>query len=363
MRKVISPIVLFWFLFGVSPASAMMEGMHGSMHSGSSSENTEGAQQPSESQTWHRHGEYYHSHEGGELPHSHYEEKGAAQPAPEKSQETQITTKKISPSKQSVHKQEAPKASPTVSPENRPTKISSQGGAAATLNWKDDMVLHEVPEGRLVSGKESVQIKNFYMDETQVTNHQYVDFLNEVLPRVRVENGVVRGDEQIWLLLGEVKEGYEPITFENGRFNLNGVQHAACAVLRVTAYGAAAYADFYGKRLPTEAEWLYTVKSGGIEGGSLPIPSPVILYPADKFGIRGLDSNIGEWTVRENLDSAKQASSPEYVVLEGNGDNASKTAVIRRYPWEAFAEVSFRTVVDASKGAEPSEQESKDGQN
>jgi len=363
MKKVILPAVLVGFLVMAAPAPAMMEGMHSGMHSGSGSENPAGTQQPGETQTWHRHGEYYHSHESGELPHSHYQEKDAARSAPASSPKKQPSTEKKSSSKKSVQKKEVSNAAPKFPSENKSAKVSAPGAGIPVLNWKDDMVLHKVPEGRLISGEESRNVQSFYMDETQVTNHQYVEFLNQVLPKIRLENGVVKEDGEIWLLLGEVKEGYEPIIFEHGRFRVNGVHHAACAVLRVTAYGAAAYADYYGKRLPTEAEWLYTLQSGGSAGGSLPIPSPVILYAADKFGIRGLDSNIGEWVVRENLASAKQGRSPEYVVLEGNGDDASKVAVIRRYPWEAFAEVSFRTVVDASTAAEQSPQGSKSEQN
>ncbi len=359
MRKVILTAVLVGFLVLPSPTPAMMEGMHGSMHSGSGSENAAGTQQPGETQTWHRHGEYYHSHEGGDLPHSHYQEKGATQSAPARSPEDQPSSEKKASSKKSVQKQEVPKAPPKSPSENKSAKVSSPGAGIPVLNWTDDMVLHKVPQGRLISGKESRQVQSFYMDETQVTNHQYVEFLNQVLPRIHVEHGVVKGDGEIWLLLGEVKEGYEPIIFEDGRFNVNGVHHAACAVLRVTAYGAEAYADYYGKKLPTEAEWLYTVQSGGVAGGILPIPSPVILYAADQYGIRGLNSNIGEWALRGNTDSATQPTSAEYVVLEGSGDKASKVAVIHRYPWEAFAEVSFRTSVDVSKSAEQSPQGSK----
>ena len=58
------------------------------------------------------------------------------------------------------------------------------------------------------SGK-LVTVGPLYMDETQVTNHQYADFLNQLFPRITVEKGVVRGDVNIWLLLGEVVEGYD----------------------------------------------------------------------------------------------------------------------------------------------------------
>ena len=33
---------------------------------------------------------------------------------------------------------------------------------------------------------------------------------------------MVVSDEQIWLFLGEVAKGYEPIMFQGGRFHLDG---------------------------------------------------------------------------------------------------------------------------------------------
>ena len=210
MKKVILlPAVLVWFLIVASPAWAMMEGMHGGMHSGSGSENAEGMQQPGEKQTWHRHGEYYHSHEGGELPHSHYQKSGATESAPEKSSVKKNVPRETPPSEESVQKQEISTALPKSSSEDKSTKVASQASRLPVLNWKDDMVLHKVPTGKLALGAESRQVESFYMDETQVTNHQYVEFLNQVLPRIHVERGVVKGDDKIWLLLGEVTESLQ----------------------------------------------------------------------------------------------------------------------------------------------------------
>jgi formylglycine-generating enzyme required for sulfatase activity len=67
----------------------------------------------------------------------------------------------------------------------------------------------------------AVKVNAFYLEETEVTNHQYVEFLNQVLQRVRVEDGVVKRDGHVWLLLGEVTKAYEPIVFKEGRFFVN----------------------------------------------------------------------------------------------------------------------------------------------
>ena len=248
----------------------------------------------------------------------------------------------------------------TVNAESVPSHLP------ATLEGKDNVTLHLVPGGKIVlppdfigePGKQ-VSVAAFYMDATPVTNDQYVQFLNQVLPRIHVAGGMVHGDGQIWLMLGEVKSGYAPIVFEDGRFHIRLAEHAACPVLRVTAYGAAAYAHFYGKRLPTAAEWLYAVQTGwsktsgnAVSGDSpqdLPIPTPVMAYKANGYGIRGLNSNMGEWG-KQDPSAYAAAKDTDYVILGGIHDSPAKNAAIAgpiaRQPWEAFEKVGFRCVQD-----------------
>ena len=96
---------------------------------------------------------------------------------------------------------------------------------AKRLTGKDGATLYIVKGGELIlpadfapGERRSLQIETFYMDETEVTNHQFVAFLNQALSRVRVESDVVRGDGNVWLLLGEVAKGYEPIIFHEENF-------------------------------------------------------------------------------------------------------------------------------------------------
>jgi len=264
---------------------------------------------------------------------------------------------------------EAPSGESVQKP-TRPGEVSQVPKALPdTIKGKDDTTLYLVPGGEIVlpknfnpAGAEKVKIDSFYMDMTPVTIHQYVEFLNQNLDRIKVENGVVKGDGEIWLLLGEVKPGYDPVAYQGAKFHITAAQHAACPVLRVTGYGAAAYAGFYGKRLPTDVEWLYALETGkpsSAEGRAalgaqknLPIPSPVMLYKPNALGIRGLDANIGEWGIEYLPDqSHKDSAKAEYVILgemfKSSLGKSEVPAPLQRYPWEAFENVGFRCVQDA----------------
>ena len=276
--------------------------------------------------------------------------------------------------------------------------LKSSEKPAQTLLAEDGASLHFIPGGTVtvttaatVSSpriNKTVQVNPFYMDETQVTNHQYVEFLNQNLSNIRVERRVVRRDAEIWLLLGEVIEGYHPIIFRDGRFKVTRAPYASFPVLRVTGLGASAYANFYRRRLPTAIEWIYTAKKGRGEQSSSPAtdsrsssqmhmgwmmedgsekqpgavqrPSsrqlkalqklqPVLSSPPNGFGIRGMNEDIGEWALLQpEATSRAEPGDAEYVILGGieaalEKDSPLPSLVIRQ-PWESFEEVGFRCV-------------------
>lgn len=451
MKQSLFPVViavsLFLFAF---PSEAMMGSDHGHWSSGQSSgepRDQSPRREPESQPSGHRHGDYYHSHEGGQFPHSHDEARPASEapkseaaPAPTPASKQPATVKpsrktagktipESRPKQKTSTKEAATKETATretVVPV--PTEKSSPATPSAPLETstlaRDEVMMRLVR----VSGAESVKgqgdakrgkedIGDFYMDETPVTNYQYVEFLNKVIESIKVENGIVWGNGEMWLLLGEVMEGYEPIVFQDGRFRVNAAHHAACAVLRVTALGAMAYTRFHGESLPTEEQWVYAVRAGAAEGppaardvpgspsgisghgdpegdgdpaasptpahtpavapsnpalpahapatspeaGAFPpIPSPVMLYPANALGIRGLNANIGEWGLRTVKAPAQGGGEQqEFVVMGGapirSAQGTSNPRAIRRYPWEAFSEVGFRgvrEVSDAMKGGQ-----------
>ena len=257
-------------------------------------------------------------------------------------------------------------------------KIMLSDTPKPSILTEDGTTMHFIPVGVVALPKisnsqpeRSVKVDPLYMDETLVTNHQYVEFLNHNLSIIRLERGVVRVEDEIWLLLGEVMEDYEPIIFQNGELKVSKKAYASLPALRVTAYGASSYARFYNRRLPTYTEWLHVL--GNIDstttvtshnGGDFreekneesmhgrmhaqtksdisrpksrdPKLSSVINYQPNNYGIRGLNQNIKEWglmvsdaTSRDNIRDA------EFVVLP---------STLQRYPWEGFEGVGFRCV-------------------
>ena len=109
-----------------------------------------------------------------------------------------------------------------------------------------------------------IEIQAFYLDEKMVTNHHFAEFLNDVKEILTIENGVVKHKNEIWVYLGKGNELHEQIIYEHGRFHLRDTDFASHPVVRVTWYGAMAYARHYGKRLATEYEWDYAVSESSI---------------------------------------------------------------------------------------------------
>ncbi|MGB6067091.1 MAG: bifunctional serine/threonine-protein kinase/formylglycine-generating enzyme family protein [Desulfomonilaceae bacterium] len=285
--------------------------------------------------------------------------------------------------------------------------IKNKGQGASTLETKfsgpvllgkDGSTMRLVPAGEVtisdLQGRTHgppLKVSQFYMDETEVTNADYVEFLNQVLPKLTVKDGVVRNNGHIWLFLGPVYGGYEPIIFRDGIFLLREDSFASYPIVRVTGYGAAAYARFYGKRLPTESQWLQAIMQGKDNSGhstksvSTPetsqlekdmeawveaygspdqvpengskltasqIPYPVSKFGPDKLGIRGLEENVSEWGLRSLGRLKKAGTKDEYVVLGGlRGDLVLDSTLVPGVPQDpsnAFQDVGFRCVVAAN---------------
>lgn len=276
-----------------------------------------------------------------------------------------------------------PRTDTQAAGEHPPLQEKAPGSSAVVLKNSDGTYKRSIRGGdgatlMLVQDGEAL----FYMDETEVTNHQFTTFLHSVNGITTRDNAVYKDDE-IWLYLGEVELGYEPYQLEDEKITIK-TSAVLNPVVRVTPLGAQAFAHHFGRRLPTMEEWL-TAKRLGEESktqSSRPFPSPGIRYasmgqmhspstepeprsvpsspppavapapktkiypvemsPPNALGIRGLGKNAAEWVIKPLLDG-----QVEFHVHGGSGDTDE---YLIRNPWEAFSNVGFRTVLPVSPG-------------
>ncbi|MCP4699455.1 MAG: SUMF1/EgtB/PvdO family nonheme iron enzyme [Gammaproteobacteria bacterium] len=165
----------------------------------------------------------------------------------------------------------------------------------------------------------SVTVTGFFMGVYEVTNAEYVTFLNSVNRRGTAEEPwfdtkTEDSDSRIIGTTGafQVEAGYE--------------NHP---VVEVSWYGATAYTEWLSARtgnayrLPTEAEWEYAARAGtetaywwGNEigtdnancyssfcGDSFSRTAPVGSFSASPFGLYDMAGNVWEWTCSEYVSS------------------------------------------------------------
>ena len=141
-----------------------------------------------------------------------------------------------------------------------------------------------------------VYVDAFYMDETEVTNTQFKEFLLEN-PQWQKGRANAKFANVNYLHL------WNGNNYPNGKGN-----HP---VVWVSWYAAMAYAEWADKRLPTEAEWEYAAR-GGLKGKKYPNgntitardanfnnnvkdTTPVSKYPANGYGLYDMAGNVWEW--------------------------------------------------------------------
>lgn len=146
-----------------------------------------------------------------------------------------------------------------------------------------------------------VSVRAFYLDNTEVTNAEFAEFI-------------------------KATKHPAPPHWTGGKFP-NG--STTLPVVNVTWFDAQAYAQWAGKRLPTEAEWeyaargtqnlkfpwgnTYVAQNANLKEAGKGGPVKVGSYPqgAGPFGTLDLSGNVAEWTVTDYQPYPGSKAKPE----------------------------------------------------
>ena len=213
----------------------------------------------------------------------------------------------------------APAAKIRTQPDGRTMVLIPAGEFQMGSNGDDEKLVH------------TVYVDAFYMDTYEVTN---VDFKRFVLANPYWQKGRIPRA----LHTGDYLKHWNSNNYPTGKAN-----HP---VVYVSWYTAMAYAEWTGKRLPTEAEWEKAAR-GGLSGRKYPwgdtIPparanynqnirdtTPVGKYGVNGYGLYDMAGNVWEWCLDE-YDSRFYARSPRRNPLAGVWTIANLDLITENY--------------------------------
>jgi len=221
----------------------------------------------------------------------------------------------------------------------------------------------EIPAGEFVMGSDPtdpdstddeypehvVYLSGYEIDLYEVTNSEFADFLNAY--------GSTTSPEGYEMLAAD--DEYRHISWDGSSWYAEG-GYEDHPVIEVSWYGANTFCDYYGKRLPTEAEWEKAARGGcemGGDPGTCEDPddertypwgegidcdhanysgcggdtTPVGSYPlgVSPYGVYDMAGNVYEW-VKDRYDRYYYDDSP---YQDPSGPASGSVCVLRGGSW------------------------------
>lgn len=220
----------------------------------------------------------------------------------------------------------------TITGEFQTLTIQSEVEIQTTLSLPFEVV--RIPAGTFLMGDDNgsaieqpahqVFIDEFEIAKYEVTNEQYVTYLNQALKvgELRIfGSSIVKASKGPFasLIYSWIQPGSQ---FPDKFIEYTGTEFTVVSgfenypVVRLNWYGAAAFCRFYGLRLPTEAEWEKASRAGqqleyGTQNGTISHDlanysgqegqdifeglAPIGSFPPNAFGIYDLSGNVAEY--------------------------------------------------------------------
>ncbi len=212
------------------------------------------------------------------------------------------------------------------------SNVSSTQKVQPPENTPQSMVF--IPGGEFLMGSDenlihSAYVDSFFMDRYPVTNAQFKMFV-EANPQWRRPT-----DLYFWNIKWnstKKKPEHDGDYLKHWHENNYPDDKANHPVTWVSWYAAMAYAEWLGKRLPTEAEWEKAAR-GGVSGQNYPWgntidstmanysntnggTAEVGQYPANGYGLYDMAGNIWEWCL-DVYDAGFYLNSPQHNPISG----------------------------------------------
>ncbi|MCD4793097.1 MAG: formylglycine-generating enzyme family protein [Bacteroidales bacterium] len=216
-------------------------------------------------------------------------------------------------------------------------------------NSEKDMKL--IPGGEYIMGKDSesdsdyspahkVAVDSFFMDIHEVTNLEYYTFCKET--------------------------GHKLPEFWGTDKYRSSLKYSNCPVIGVSKNDARKYAEYAGKRLPTEAEWEYAARGGLIDknysNGDVfkscinidsvfnkgdRHPYNVLSGKQNNFGLYGMSGNAREW-VSDIYEKDYYKNSP---TKNPKGPENGRLTVVRGGGWKSGSACKKVFIRNALRGS------------